>query len=92
MNEKTIKARHEISLILRRWCGNLYLQGDFVSDRQLADWVGITPTAFSRLVNATTTCSFVTYRSIVAAMCKTIGIEKTEKEIKACYRLVYEED
>lgn len=90
MNEQTIKVRHEISLILRRWCGNLYLQGDFVSDRQLAEWVGITPTAFSRLVNGTATASFLTYRSIVQAMRKTIGDNPTNNVLDACYRAVYE--
>lgn len=83
------ETRLFVSLILRSWRGNLFLAGFNYTDRKLAEMVGITPVAFSRLSNCTTTASLPVFRSIEVAIVNTLGYDTFNDILLASRRQAY---
>lgn len=83
------KLREFVALMIRRWRGNLSIAGIYKPDKELAKLVGITPTAFSRLANETTTATLLVYRSLQCAIVQTLGVDVLTDICRACRLQVY---
>ena len=90
--EEIKKTREFVSKVLRSWRGNLYLSGENYTDKELAELVGITPAAFSRLLNGTSTASLPVYHSILVKIIDTLGNSVMLDIVESCRSSVYEND
>lgn len=87
--EHIIKIREFIALVIRVWRSNMVLMGVYRSDKHLAKLVRITPSAFSRLANGTTTATLPVYRALMVAISDSVGSDVRNHIIKDCYSAVF---